>query len=255
MSHNECVPSEIEYPIHPQVQHLMDLPKHEQRSDEWYALRKQKLTASDLATALGMNPYQSRHDLVYKKSGGAESFFGNAATKHGQKYEDKAIEIYSKQYGVKSYDFGLIPHPSIDFLAGSPDGITNTGILLEVKCPLKRVIIPGVIPHYYIPQMLLCMECTDLNECHFIQYKPPSKGEPEIFDVTVLKRDSEWFQRYLPVMDLFWKEVLYYRSIGIEHHPLTMKKERDAKDKEAKKKLKEKQEKEKITYMFKEELE
>lgn len=243
------------FTIHPQVQHLMDLPKHEQRSDEWYALRKQKLTASDLATALGMNPYQSRHDLVYKKSGGKESFFGNAATKHGQKYEDKAIEIYCSQHNVKSFDFGLIPHPTIDFLAGSPDGITNTGILLEVKCPLKRVIKPGVIPHYYVPQMLLCMECTNLDECHFIQYKPPSKGEPEIFDVTVLKRDSSWFERYLPVMDLFWKEVLHYRSIGIEHHPLTMKKERDAIEKEEKKKQKELEKNKTLEYMFVEEME
>ena len=56
--------------IHPHVQELFKIPKHEQRSKEWFAERHQRLTASDVATAIGMNPYSTRADLIYKKCGG-----------------------------------------------------------------------------------------------------------------------------------------------------------------------------------------
>ena len=35
---------------------------------------------------------------------------------------------------------------------------------------------------------------------------------PEVFDVTIVPRDREWFKKYLPVMDEFWKKVLYFRE-------------------------------------------
>ena len=237
--------------VHPKVQAFIDTPQVEQRSEEWYELRKQRLTASDVATALGFNPYQNRQDLVYKKSGGIDTFKGNAATKWGQKYEDVAIKIYEKKYNVHVAEFGLIPHPNIDMLAGSPDGIVKeTATLIEVKCPLNREIIPGTIPDYYYPQVQVCMECMDLDECHFIQYRPAKlqTNGNDIFDVTIIQRNKEWFSYYFPVMKLFWDEVTHYRKIGVEHHPTAIKK---TKPKVIKSKLtKMKDVKETPTYLF-----
>lgn len=224
--------------IHPIVKQLLELPKHEQRSNEWYAERKQRLTASDVATALGMNPYSSRADLIYKKAGGPDNFKGNAATQYGQKWEDTAIQKYCNLYEDENYEFGLIPHPTIPFIGGSPDGITKKGILLEVKCPMRRTIEPGVVPSYYLPQILTCLECTGLEECHFIQFKP---GPNEILDITVVKRDRVWWDNYLPVMDFFWKEVLHYRKIGHIKHPVHKKKADAAAAKEKKKAVAEKE--------------
>lgn len=208
--------------IHPQVQQLLQLPTHEQRSKEWYEARQGRLTASDVATAIGMNPYSSRADLIYKKAGGKDTFKGNEATRYGQKWEDTAIAKYCELYEDESYEFGLIPHPTIPIIGGSPDGITKKGILLEVKCPLKRKIIPGEVPAYYLPQILTCLECTGLNECHFIQFKP---APDEILDITVVKRDPAWWKCYFPVMELFWSEVMHYRSLGFEKHPVHIKKQ------------------------------
>ena len=232
--------------IHPHVQELFKIPKHEQRSKEWFAERHQRLTASDVATALGMNPYSSRADLIYKKCGGKDVFKGNAATAHGQKWEDTAIRIYCEKYNDKSFEFGLLPHPTIPFLGGSPDGITAKGIVLEVKCPLGRQIIPGLGPSYYLPQVQIVMECTNLEVSHFIQYKPPPN---EVFDVTVVPRDRDWFARYFPVMDFFWREVTHYREIGLEYNPVHIKKEKAEKEKAEKKKQTATQP-QKPTYMF-----
>ena len=226
---------ETEIEIHPIVQELFKIPKHEQRSKEWFAERHQRLTASDVATAIGMNPYSSRADLIYKKCGGKDVFKGNAATKHGEKWEDTAIRIYCEKYNDKSFEFGLLPHPTIPFLGGSPDGITAKGTVLEVKCPLMRTIIPGVVPAYYLPQVQIVMECTNLDVAHFIQYKPPPN---EVFDVTIVPRDKNWFARYFPVMDFFWREVTHYREIGLEYNPVHIKKLQVEKDKENKEKKK-----------------
>jgi putative phage-type endonuclease len=219
----------------------MDLPKHEQRSEEWFTARRERLTASDVATAIGMNPYSPRADLIWKKCGGKDTFKGNEATRYGQKWEDTAIKEYCKRYDDVAYEFGLIEHPFIPFLGGSPDGITAKGVVLEVKCPLKREIIPGVVPSYYLPQVQVVMQCCNLDVCHFIQYKPPPN---ELLDVTVVHKDDNWFRVYLPPMKFFWDEVVHYRNVGLEYHPVTLKKEAASKLKEKKRAAEDAKEKE-----------
>ena len=66
--------------------------------------------------------------------------------------------------------------------------------------------------------MLLWLEILDLEECDFIQYRPPT-DLPEEFVVVNVKRDREWFKQKMPVMKEFWDSVLYYRTHGIENHP------------------------------------
>ena len=105
---------------HPIVRELLKQPTHEQRSDEWYKQRNMRLTASDAAAALKMNKYNSREELLFKKCGMSKPFVGNVATRWGQKYEDEAIEIYEKFMGKKVHQFGLLNHPTLDCIAGSP---------------------------------------------------------------------------------------------------------------------------------------
>lgn len=106
-----------------QVQHLMTLQQPAQRTPEWYAMRKTRLTASDLATALGESKYNTRFSLLEKKIGMGKKFTGNFATEWGVKYEPVATEIYERRNGVRVVEFGLLPHPTISFLGASPDGI------------------------------------------------------------------------------------------------------------------------------------
>ena len=83
-----------EFPIHPQVKHLLSLPYYVQRSDTWFEQRKNRLTASDLDTVLGRSKYNEPIEVLFKKNGIAAEFKGNEATAHGQKYEDDAIALY-----------------------------------------------------------------------------------------------------------------------------------------------------------------
>ena len=202
--------------MNPIVQELLNNEYAAQRSEEWLALRGNMLTASDAATAIGVNPYEKPEGLILKKCG-HNKFFGNQATEHGNKFEDEARDIYCAKYGEVAHEIGLHPHPVHKWLGGSPDGITESGKLLEIKCPLKRKITPEV-PVYYMPQIQLLLEILNLEEAVFIQYKPYELTwpGPQEFCVTEVKRDRQWFAEQLPVMDALWKRVLWHRENGVE---------------------------------------
>ena len=202
--------------MHPKVKELISREYDAQRSEKWLSLRGNMLTASDAATAIGDNPYEKPEDLILKKCG-YNKFTGNEFTAHGNKYEDEARDIYCKKYNEVAHEIGLHPHPSYSWLGGSPDGITESGKLIEIKCPLKRKITPEV-PVYYMPQIQLLLEILDLEEAVFIQYKPSELTwpGPEEFVVTEVTRDRKWFEEKLPIMDELWKRVLFHRANGVD---------------------------------------
>lgn len=202
--------------MHPQVEKLISKEYAAQRSAEWLELRGNMLTASDAATAIGLNPYEKPEGLILKKCG-HKKFDGNQATFHGNKYEDEARDIYCDQYGEVCHEIGLYPHPQYKWLGGSPDGVTESGKLVEIKCPLRRKITPEV-PVYYMPQIQLLLDILDLEEAVFIQYKPYELTwpGPMEFCVTEVKRDRQWFAEQLPVMEAFWQRVLWHREHGVE---------------------------------------
>ena len=198
------------------VRKLIERDYAAQKSDEWLRLRGNMLTASDAAVATGNNPYSSEKEFILSKCG-HRSFFGNEATKHGEKYEDEARDKWCAMTGEVCHEIGLFPHPKYDWLGGSPDGITESGKLVEIKCPLKRKITPEV-PVYYMPQLQLLMDILDLDEAVFIQYKPYDLTwpAPEEFAVTHVPRDPEWMNVNLPKMEALWNKVLWHRENGVE---------------------------------------
>lgn len=185
-----------------------------QRTEEWYSLRENMLTASDVATAIGDNPYRSSKNLLMSKASKKKGYrFESEATKHGNRYEDVAIRRFCEMTGHVVHDVGIFVHPEHEWLGGSPDGLTETCELVEVKCPLTREI-KHEIPEYYFPQVQVCMEILDIPKCIFIQYRPPDveAGIDEIIDILEVPRDREWFSEKFPVMKQFWEDVLRYKN-------------------------------------------
>lgn len=142
----KTLPEKIE-----RVRYLQSLPQPEQRSEEWFALRNKRLTASDLAGAIGESHYDKPSSILEKKLGGGKPFTGNAATRWGQKYEPVATAVYESRNSVVVGEFGLLPHQTIPFLAASPDGIildspvgkVEPGVLLEIKVSLANDLLLG----------------------------------------------------------------------------------------------------------------
>lgn len=101
--------------VHPKVKELLALPQHPRRTEPWYELKKEMLTASGLAAPLGENPYEKPYNLLLKKCGLGHAFTGNACTKHGAALEDTVVEKCCEKYAWRHFDAGLLRHPTIDF--------------------------------------------------------------------------------------------------------------------------------------------
>jgi putative phage-type endonuclease len=210
------------------VQKLLEIPQYEQRSPEWFAQRNGAITASDLPTVLGENQYKTPWTLLLDKcDANPKPFIGNEATRWGSFYEDVAIEKYSEICNKKVLSFGLLIHPEYSWIGGSPDGITEDGILLEVKCPLRRKIVMGEVPHHYLSQVLLNLEICDLEIANFIEFVPGNADTNFQINIVEIKRDREWFKNNFGKIKEFWDSVLLYRSIGIDKHPKWKIKKKD----------------------------
>lgn len=150
-----------------QVIAIKNIFQPEQKSKEWYEMRSNMLTASDWGTVLGENHYSNSNEVLKKKCGD-NTFITNAAMEWGNKYESVAVLIYEHRNNVKVLEFGCLRHPSISFLGASPDGITEDGVMLEIKCPSTRKIT-GVPPSYYWCQVQGQLEVCELDRCDFLE--------------------------------------------------------------------------------------
>lgn len=150
------------------VDALKLIPQPEQRSPEWYAFRKERLTASDIGTVLGKNPYAKPDDVLLKKCGYEKPFWMSEACAHGVKYEPIATQLYESRMNTTVHEFGCIPHPKYTFIGASPDGICSNGIMLEIKNPFSRKIV-GIPPIQYWIQMQIQLEVCDLELCDFLE--------------------------------------------------------------------------------------
>ena len=168
------------------LKQLKEINKHspEQKSDEWYAYRYERITASDIASVFNKSPFNSRNKLLQDKCKDFKdtTFSSNKYMDHGNKYEDCAAHYYEYLSNSKDYEFGCLPHHNISFLGASPDGITENGIMLEIKCPLSRPI-KGIPPIYYWYQIQIQLEVADLPRCDYIECKFIEKEKDDFFEL------------------------------------------------------------------------
>ena len=164
-----------------QLDKLKKISIIEQRSPEWYTIRDNMITASDFAQALGHGKFGTVKDLIKKKCGYESTTFNSNCPplKWGIMYEPIAQQIYSIRHNVEIHEFGLLQHPNIPYFGASPDGISELGVMLEIKCPYRRKI-DGTVPEQYYYQIQGQLEVCDLDycdylECQFVEYQYASE--------------------------------------------------------------------------------
>ena len=199
-----------------------------QKSDEWHRLRRNRIGGSECGTLLDMNKYQAQYTFILDKVLGAE-FKGNAATYHGNVFEDVVRMMYEYNNDVHTEEFSSMPHATNSILAASPDGIVSpycrdmktltplVGRMLEIKCPTMRKIkyegnIKDMIcPIYYWCQIQQQLECLNLNECDFIQC-----------NIERYESRDEWLEDTHSEFDFKSKKYNNLRGIIIELIPLKL---------------------------------
>lgn len=154
-----------------QVLRLLKIPKIEQKTAEWYEARHNLITASDFAQALGQGKFGTQKQLIEKKVAANTDLkqAKNVFFEWGNMFEPVACGIYSAMHGgITVHEFGLLKHPVYSYFGASPDGITDDGIMLEIKCPFKRKI-SGDIPLQYYYQIQGQLDVCGLRECDYFE--------------------------------------------------------------------------------------
>lgn len=196
---------EVAVVIVPQVLHLLQDRGIPQRTSGWLAARETLLTASEVSGALKMtpaacrpyvkqfgleetfvfsskkscNPYLTTQALIKKKSNpnsASDSMNGDFMA-WGTLYEEVARQIYQQMTGETVHEFGLLVHPTEPWVGASPDGVTSSGKVVEIKVPSVRR--PHHIPPlWYVQQMWWQMLVCGLDHGDF-------------FDVRIIEWTSE----------------------------------------------------------------
>ncbi|KAL8267104.1 hypothetical protein R6Q59_004448 [Mikania micrantha] len=186
-----------------------------QLSEEWFALRKDRLTTSTFSTALGLWKGKRRYELWHEKVFPLDTTpTVSLVTKHAMEWgvlnESSAIEKYKKITGREVNSLGFATHSEdrFDWIGASPDGLlgnfANPGIL-EVKCPFNKgkpkLAKPWTtMPFYYMPQIQGQMEVMNRN---WVDLYCWTENGSTIFRVC---RDEEYWKLIHGVLWEFWWE-------------------------------------------------
>ena len=173
----------------------------EQRTDDWFAARLGKVTASRVADVIAKTKsgYSASRDnymadlIVERLTGEKASSFSNAAMEWGTATEPVARAAYSAYTGELVEEVGFIDHPRIANSGASPDGLVGDG-LVEIKCPATAThldtLLAGTVPLKYILQMQWQMACTGRKFCDFVSYDPRLPQHLRLF-IKRVERDDK----------------------------------------------------------------
>lgn len=190
----------------------------EQRTEEWFAARLGKVTASRVADVLakiksGESASRKNYKMelvVQRLTGKQGESFTNAAMEWGTEQEPFARMAYEAHTGTFVKEDGFVDHPTIEGFGCSPDGIVGEG-LIEIKCPNTanhiETVLDNKVPSKYIPQMQCQMACTGAKWCDFVSFDPRLPEDLQLLVVRV-ERDQEYIDAMEVEVKQFLSEVL-----------------------------------------------
>jgi len=206
----------------------MILETSDQRTEDWYAARLGKATASRFKDAIATkkqtekqkkdglpgDPMQAQLDyctelVVERLTGQRAQKFVTAAMQWGD-HEPAARAAYERVTGRIVEETGFVAHDTL--MAGcSPDGLIDWDGLIEIKCPFNtanhiETLLNGM-PADHIPQVQGQMWITGREWCDFVSYDPRM---PEALQLHVqrIQRDLGF------IADLEAKVTSFLQQVG-----------------------------------------
>lgn len=175
----------------------------DQRTEEWFAARVGKVTASKIADLMargakgqklaGWDNYMAQL-LTERLTGQPSDSFSNAAMQWGVETEPQARAAYQFLTDRTVEEVGFVTHPDIAESGASPDGLVGDDGLVEIKCPNTAThldtLITETVPGRYVSQMQWQMACTGRAWCDFASFDPRLPPEMHLF-VKRVNRDDE----------------------------------------------------------------
>lgn len=152
----------------------------EQRSDEWFALRKGKVGGSEChkvtTTAKLKTLVVEKLEEILVLDDEGEVFLSEAA-EYGIDHEGEASFAFEMETGLNTSEVGYITNDRYKYAGLSPDRKISDSVFLEIKCPQPkahiRMVLEGKPENNYMNQILwYFMVNEEIETVHFISYCP-----------------------------------------------------------------------------------
>ncbi len=188
-----------------------------QRSEEWFAARIGKATASCAADIMARvqnggeaaTRRQYRARLVCERMTGVPyDSYTNAAMLHGIEQEPFARAAYEAVTGNLVEEVGFIQHPELA-AGASPDGLIDDDGVLELKCPTTGEHIDTVLggmPAKHIAQIQFQLWITGRKWCDFCSFDPRMPEKLQLY-VERVERDDKYIDKLVSAVTQFLDEV------------------------------------------------
>lgn len=132
--------------------------------------RPHGIGSSDAAAACGMSPWKSPYWLCLEKMGTLQPDPPTLRMRLGNVLEPFVADLYAEATGDKLYEAQIAVHSELPWCFASPDRLTESGKLLEIKTAgqwSQEWGPPGTneIPEHYLIQVHHQMACTGWDYC------------------------------------------------------------------------------------------
>lgn len=189
-----------------------------QGSDEWFAARLGKATASkisDILATIKSGESASRRNYrvelaCERLTGSRDETFSNPHMVRGTELEPVARAYYERDKDVFVEEIGFVNHPTILMSGASPDGLVGNDGLIEIKCPTKANHIDTILsrsaPSKYISQMQWQMACTGRAWCDYVSFNAEMPDGLQLYVKRVI-RDDDYIASTEVAVSEFLEEV------------------------------------------------
>jgi putative phage-type endonuclease len=174
----------------------------EQRTEEWFAARLGRVTASRVAdviaktkTGYGASRANYAAQLICERLTGVQAeTYTNAAMQWGTDREPEALALYEFESGEEVSAIGFVDHPRIAMSGASPDGLCGDVGLVEVKCPITAThldtLLGQTVAGKYVTQIQWQLACTGRQWCDFVSFDPRLPADLRLFVKRVERDDA-----------------------------------------------------------------
>lgn len=172
----------------------------DQQSPEWFQMRQGMCTGSMVKNAIAKMVRQNKTGpTLYQKcredymidivttriTGRMSDRYVSKAMEEGIEREPDALMAYEEFTGSMVVPGGFVFHPEIEWFGTSPDGLVDTDIVVEAKCPTQATHFRYLnehreaeknglqyVPEEYLPQVKAHLSCSGRQACMFISFNP-----------------------------------------------------------------------------------
>lgn len=201
----------------PTIKERLEMPPEiiecEQQSDEWFAARLGRVTASHfsdvfLSRKSGRKTYMMRL-LAERVTHVRMESYSNVAMEQGIETEPEARNYYESVKEITVEQVGFVLRD--EDIGASPDGLIGDDGILEIKCPYPQThleyILVGKLPSAYKAQIQGQLWVTDRQWLDFVSYNPLVLYPPRPFWCIRVVRDERYISELASAVEQFIYEL------------------------------------------------